>query len=156
MKPVCELEDFHVNKLNVEGVDIEKSNEISVAMSFDYELAFKTDNPLIIKISMKYEVGPNPEDEKPRCPYKINAEITGIFTISEEAPKEQMPFISRVNTLTILYGILRGEVANVTGSFQNGKFILPTVMMQDVVKEVEALKTKARAEKLVEAVAEKK
>ena len=156
MKPVCELEDFHVNKLVVEGIDIEKSNEISVAMSFDYEIAFKTDNPFIVKTVMQYTVGPNTEDDKPRCPYKIQADIEGVFSFREDTLKEHMPIISRINSLTILFGILRGEIANITGSFKNGKFILPTVMMQDVVKEVEALKAKARTEKPAESVAEKK
>ena len=147
MKPVCELEDFHVNKLIVEGVDWEKNGRLSASYGFDYELSCRTDNPHIMKMIMRYSIQPNPQEASPLCPYSIHTEIEGIFSFPEETEELKQEYLCRVNGLTILYGILRGEIANVTGSFKNGKFVLPTVMMQDVVKEVEARKAKEREAK---------
>ncbi len=48
-----------------------------------------------------------------------------------------MQSLVRFNGCTILYGILRGQLANITGSFPNRKLLLPTVMMEDVVKDIE-------------------
>ena len=42
--------------------------------------------------------------------------------------------------MTILYGILRGEIANITGSFKGQKYIIPSIMVQDVVNDTEARK----------------
>jgi hypothetical protein len=58
-----------------------------------------------------------------------------------------MNTLVRVNGVSILYGILRGIIANATGMFPNGKFLLPTVMPQDIVKKIEAEKAAARQAK---------
>ena len=60
--------------------------------------------------------------------------------------EEQMQALIRINGSAILYGILRGEIAVFTGSFPGGKFVLPAVYMQDVVKDVET-KNRARLAK---------
>jgi preprotein translocase subunit SecB len=156
MKSVCELEDFCINKLMIEGLQEEDSEETSVFFGFDYDLSCRTDNQHIIKIVLKYSIGPNPDDPKPRCPYSIHAEMEGIFRFPEDMEDIQMAYLCRVNSLTILYGILRGEIANVTGSCKNGKFILPTVMMEDIVTGIEERKTKEREAKQATCDQEKK
>jgi len=156
VKPVCELEDFHVNKLMIEGVDWESSGRLSASYGFDYDLACRTDNPHLVKVTMRYSIRPNSSDPSPLCPYSIQTEVEGVFSFPEGTDEMKQEYLCRVNGLTILYGILRGEIANVTGSFKNGKFILPTVMMQDIVKEIEERKAKAREEKQIGSEQEKK
>jgi transcriptional regulator with XRE-family HTH domain len=46
------------------------------------------------------------------------------------------------------HGIVRGEIASSTGSFAGGKFNLPTVDMQDVVKAVEERKVRLGARRV--------
>jgi preprotein translocase subunit SecB len=145
LKPACELEDFHLNRLHIEVLDREQSDETSASLSFDYDISCRSDNPFIIKMVMKFSLVPNPDDLSPRCPYAFDVEMEGIFSFPEDIEEKKMAYLCRVNGLTILYGILRGEIATLTGSFRNGKFILPTVMMQEVVKDVEARKSKERA-----------
>ncbi len=144
--PVCELETFNLSKLHVEALNSSADNEFSAMYSFDYNVLCRKDEPRIKKLVMQYSLVPNQEDETPRCPYAIDVEIEGVFSFPDDTPAENIDYLCRVNGLTILYGILRGEIANVTGSFKNGKFILPTVMMQDVVQDIEKRKAEARAE----------
>lgn len=139
---MCELETFNINNLHVESLNADQDGNFSAMVSFDYNILCQKDNPRIKKMVMKFSITPNQEDETPRCPYAIDVEIEGIFSFPDDMPEEKVDLIVRVNGMTILYGILRGEIANVTGSFKSGKFILPTVMMQDVVKDIEARKTK--------------
>jgi preprotein translocase subunit SecB len=149
MKPICELEQFFVNKLQVDWLDPNPDIETeSGKYGFDYDLSCNTENPNIIRMVMRFAFGPHDQDEEVTCPYKIFTEIEGVFNFSEDIEDSKMGYLCRVNSLTILYGILRGEIANITGSFRNGKFILPTVMMQDVVKEVEKRKESERNKKL--------
>ncbi len=145
MKPVCELEDFFVNQLRVDWLkpDPDRTEE-SASFGFEYDLSWHKDNPHRIRMVMQFVLGPNKENEQAPCPYGINTEIEGFFKFSEDIEDEKMGYLCRVNSLTILYGILRGEIANVTGSFRGGKFILPTVMMQDIVKDIEERKAKER------------
>jgi len=142
--PVCELETFNLSKLHVEALNSSDNNEFSAMHSFAYDVLCRKDEPRIKKLVMQYSLVPNQEDEKPRCPYAINVEIEGVFSFPDVTPDDKIDYLCRVNGLTILYGILRGEIANVTGSFKKGKFILPTVMMQDVVQDIEKRKAETR------------
>jgi len=131
-------------KLSVDWLNPEPdSPEESASFGFDYDLSCNKDNPREIRMLLRFSLGPNQEEGSPTCSYNIYAEIEGFFTFSEDLGDDQMGYLCRVNSATILYGILRGEIGNVTGSFRGGKFLLPTVMMQDVVNQVEADKAEA-------------
>lgn len=140
MKPVCDLNNFFLHTLEIRGAKRVEAEHVTMSCSFDYDLACRDDDCRQVRMLLRVKVRPDADEEVQSCPYEINAEIEGFFTFSDELTDDQMGYLIRVNSATILYGILRGEVANVTGSFPSGKFLLPTVMMQDVVKEVEARK----------------
>ncbi len=143
MKPICELNNFFLRHLEISGADKIETTEISLNCAFDYDLFCNDQDDHKIRMVLRIKVTPDMNEEAQTCPYEIKAEIEGFFTFSEELSDKQMGYLVRVNSATILYGILRGEVANVTGSFPSGKFLLPTVMMQEVVKEIEERKEKA-------------
>jgi len=143
MKPVCELNNFFLRNLEVSGADKIDTKEVSMSCAFDYDLFCHDDDCRQVRMVLRVMVGPDNDEENQTCPYEIKAEIEGFFAFSDELSDKQMGYLIRVNSMTILYGILRGEIANVTGSFPSGKFLLPTVMMQDVVKEIEGRKSKA-------------
>jgi len=119
--------------------DPDMKNE-SVSFGVDYDYSCNTNDPYKIRMVMRLVMSPNSEDDASACPYEIFSEIEGYFKFSDDIEAEKMPFFSRVNSLTILYGILRGEIANITGSFKGQKYILPSIMMQDVVNDTEARK----------------
>lgn len=145
MKPVCELDQFFINKLWVEWLKPDPAiDKESVSFGFDYDLSCKKENPRLIRMVMRLILGPNEAEADGTCPYAIDTEIEGFFKFDDDIEDRKVGYLCRVNSLTILYGILRGEIANVTGSFPGGKYILPTVMMQDVVNEIEERKAKER------------
>lgn len=71
----------------------------------------------------------------------IDCRIVGFFLFPEDEEETNMEYLVRVNGATILYGILRGQIAMVSGSFPKGKFNLPAVVMQDVLLEVDRKRT---------------
>lgn len=147
--PVCELEDYSIHKLLVEWMNPADREEESISFGFDYDLSCHSDNPHWIRIVMSFTLGQAANDEQPRCPYTIHAEVEGFFSFPEDIDEKKMAYLCRVNSMTILYGILRGEIANVTGSFPGGKYILPTVMMPEIVDSIEKRKADER-EKVIE------
>lgn len=150
-KPVCELEDFSIHKLLIEWLNPPKSEKESISYGFDYDLICHSDDAHLIKIIMRFWLEQATSNEELHCPpYKLHAEIVGIFSFPEDIDDKKMAYLCRVNSMTILYGILRGEIANVTGSFPAGKYILPTVMMPDVVNEIEKRKDEERQKVLKE------
>lgn len=147
MKLVCNLDDFFLNHIYVTPLDYDvESGRRSGQVAFDYHLTCSCDDDHRIRMQMTFEMKPNPDDERPLCPYEIEAEIVGFFTFPQDLEDKQIAYLCRVNTMTILYGVLRGEVANLTGSFVHGKFVLPTVMMQDIVTDIEEKKRQAEDE----------
>ena len=142
MNLVCELNEFFVRDLQINGTDKIDSKSVSMTYGFDYDLSCKDEDCHQVRMVLRVTLGPDKSEEMRTCPYEIKATIEGFFTFSDELDDKQMAYLVRVNSATVLYGILRGEVASVTGSFPAGKFLLPTVMMQDVVKEIEDRKSK--------------
>ncbi len=140
MNLVCDLNNFFIRQLQVRSIDVLETAAISMNCTFDYDLFCHDKNDHKICMNLRVKVAPDQLEETPTCPYEINAEIQGFFTFADDLSEEQMGYLMRVNSATILYGILRGEIANITGSFPAGKFLLPTVMMQNVVEEIEEIK----------------
>ena len=71
------------------------------------------------------------------CCWNIDVEIAGIFSFPDGTGSSDMQGIIRVNGCTIFYSLLRGHLASVTGVFQSGPYVLPTVNMLEVVKKIE-------------------
>ncbi len=141
MKLVCNLDDFFLNHIHVTPLDYDvNSDKRSGQVAFDYDLASSCDDDHRVRMQMTFQMTASPDDERPLCPYEIEAEIVGFFTFPQDMEDKQIAYLCRVNTMTILYGVLRGEIASITGSFVHGKFVLPTVMMQDVVDDIEERK----------------
>lgn len=147
MQPVCQLEEFVLTRLNIEALDCApETNTGNARISFDYDLAVAADDDHRIRMEMTFSMQSADDQEQASCPYVIEAGIMGFFAFPQDMADEKIAYFCRVNTLSILYGILRGQIATVTGSFPHGKFVLPTVMMQDVVNEIEKRKQAAEAD----------
>ena len=147
MNAVCELDDFFIRNLEINGIDRIEAAAIAITGGFDYDLFCHDKNCRQIRMVFRAFFGPDKDVEPRTCPYEIKATIEGFFTFKDDLNDKQMAYLVRVNSASILYGILRGEIANITGSFPAGKFLLPTVMMQDVVKEIEERKATDRKAK---------
>ena len=146
---VCQLEDFHLTALSVQWNDPKKTGTYTVTNELDYDVGQHQTEKERYRLTLRFMTGP----EKPEpVGYSVAAEIVGFFRFPERTEQSKMDYLVRVNGCTILYGILRGQIANVTGTFPHKKFILPTIMMRDVVLDLE----KAKAEEAKKAKPGKK
>ncbi len=137
MNTVCNLDDFFLKRLSVESLSVDAGGkQEAVSFGIDYSVFCNTENPRQIRMTLDFFLGPD-DDSEVGCRYRIVAQIDGFFTFPDDIEEDHFVYLSRVNCATILYGILRGEIANVTGSFPGGKCLLPTVMMQDMVRDIE-------------------
>jgi preprotein translocase subunit SecB len=142
--PVCHLDEFFMTRVNVAWHEPSQPGNVEIDYLFDYDVARhateKTRFRLAFRVGVKSKT-PAPVD------YSLDCEIVGFFRFPEDSTEESMQRLIRFNGCTILYGILRGQLANITGSFPRQKLILPTVMMEDVVNQIEQEKAQARAAK---------
>lgn len=141
-----ELENYFLEKLKVEFEFPEKGemNLHRIRSGFDYELFKHPDEEL--RRLMRLEVffkGVTKKDEP--IGHQIECVINGEFLIPEEMDVDKREGLLRVNGLSILYSTLRGVLGNLTGSFPGDKLCLPTIMPNELVKEIEERKAAERA-----------
>ena len=67
-----------------------------------------------------------------------------------------MQYLIRYNGCAILYGILRGMLATMTGTFPEGAIRMPTIMVDEIVKKVEGKNVKPIAKKATKKTPRKK
>lgn len=86
-------------------------------------------------------------------PYAINIKVVGFFSFQEPMSNEAMQRMASMNGANILLGIARGIVAQVTGTGQFGKYLLPPVNLVEMFKKqadkqpVKTTKTKTKVKR---------
>ena len=144
-EPVCQLDDFHFTRLAVQWHSPKESGKFEVNYSFDYSIG--QHNTEKNRYRLAFRVGAKSDTPEP-VGYHLNSEIVGFFRFPDGTEQNKMDFLIRFNGCTILYGILRGQVASLTGSFPQKKLVLPTFMMKEIVEGVEHQKAaNAKAKK---------
>jgi preprotein translocase subunit SecB len=152
-QPVCHLEEFYLTRVNVTWVEPPAEvNELDLNLAFDYSVFRHKEDPLRYRLTLRLSSVPQAPDP---MGYQMDCEISGFFRFPEDSTEPKREYLIRVNGCTILYGILRGQFAGITGSFPNRPLLLPTVMMEDVVKEIEAKRAASIAEKAPKNTAKK-
>ena len=131
-KNILQLTDFQLNKIKVDYIKA-KEKALVYYTSIGYKVGQSRDNKNLFRLFFEFKL--KPKNVK-QSGYIIESEIIGYFTFPESFDEEDMQMVVRFNGCTILYGILRGEIANFTGSFPNGKFILPTMDMNEIVTDI--------------------
>ncbi len=119
--------------------EIEANTPIEDSYSFDYEVfRYNTDDRVY---RVDFSVTRLARQGKRKVDTEILAKISGIFSMPESIVEEaQKAFLIRVNGCTVLYGILRGQIAIYSGSFPGQQVLLPTVHMESVLREIDSRK----------------
>ncbi len=143
-EPVCQLDDFFFTRLSVEWHDPLESVQVNFEHSFDYDVGQHSTERTRYRLALRMKAAP--DTPKP-VGYVVHAEIVGLFRFPDGMEQDKMDFLIRLNGCTILYGILRGQIGNLTSVFPQRKLVLPTFMMKDIVEAVEKAKGERRAAK---------
>ena len=139
--PVCHLDEFFMTRVNVAWHEPSQPGSVEIDYLFDYDVARHTTEKNRFRLA--FRLGVKSKTSTP-VDYSLDCEIVGFFHFPENTTDDAMQRLIRFNGCTILYGILRGQLANITGSFPRQKLLLPTVMMEDVVNNIEREKAQAR------------
>ena len=126
--PDCVLNDYKISALQFVA-----NPRIPVTKSLEVECQFcphKDDKEkYIVKLNVKYSGG------KAEKSFSLHVFVNGYFRWrGGYEQKEGDGFLAWVNGGTILYGLIRATVAELTASSECGRVLLPTVMMVDIVR----------------------
>ena len=140
MKNPIQLVNYQFIKFNCNWNDGANSEKNRIAM--DYSVAINNKNPNLYRLD--FLVLSTPQEDSRGI--TLDVHMQGFFQFAEGISKEEMETILRINGSTILYGALRGHVSSMTACFPGGSVLLPTIIMQDVVEQIEANKQAASKE----------
>ena len=141
------LDEFFLTKLNIKHVgSFEKSEEITeqkYIVKVNYDVARNVNKKNMFRLDFRIIIKP----PKSSSGISIDSEMLGFFSFPPKTPEEDMQYLIRINGCAILYSLLRGQVAMVTGTFPNGKVNIPTVVMQDMIKKKRRIKNSVTTKK---------
>ncbi len=145
MPDILQLKDFILTRLHVDWQAPEKPAERvekpEEDLFIDYQVLRNAEAQRSLALEFRVKLTLMGKDTGG---YSIESEIVGFFDFPKSMSEDEMQYLIRVNGGAILYGILRGQIAQATGSFPDGKYLLPAIYMPDVFKQVEATHAKVR------------
>jgi len=144
MSTTLVLNNFFTTKVNISWiVPSDKPKDLKVKVNVDYDVLKHKEDERRFRLALFVKV--RNADAKVKAGWIIDCEMHGDFSFPEDFEDRHIQVAIRVNGSSILYGILRGQIASATGSFPPGKFVLPAVDMQDIVKKREKAREKKQA-----------
>lgn len=137
-----QLDDFFLTRLNVEWrnppIDGDyKVNSLKVQVSYD--LAHHAELPHAYQMTLSV-AGEDVMEKAANAGYKFDAVITGRYHIENAKTPELEARLAVINGISLLYSTLRGLVGSVSGSFEFGKLVLPSINPLSIVEQAEKAK----------------
>lgn len=87
------------------------------------------------RLVLEIQVKPATKQEKEFFPYFVAVRGRAFFSFKDPCPPEQADRTLRLNGASILYGLLRAQVAQITAQSVHGQFLLPTMNFVELAKE---------------------
>ena len=135
MQALLDITEYHVDNVEIRAnPDYKECDVASGNIKVDFDIKQNNDNPLLFMITLFIELN-NSKKALSSAEYKIKFDITGYFSFSEGTPEETVDKMIAPSGLSILYGVARGVLAQITGNFKHGKFILPTLNFIEIIKD---------------------
>lgn len=140
MTEILNLEGFFITKLSAEVIPPKEippegiHQDVNQQIRITYHVARRADDETRYRMQLCVTLSPE------EFGWKIDSEIEGYFKCPNSWEISLREGMIRVNGGTILYGLLRGQLSAFTGSFLPGAFLLPTINMNDVVRQAEEAK----------------
>ncbi len=133
-KSSLKLVNYQFKKINCEWIEEGKQTEGQKGtILFDYKVLRNKKSPNLYRLDLFVSLLPKEDFQG----YHIDTCIVGFFSFEESTTENEMEVLVRVNGISLLYSTLRGHISMLTSNFPKGSLILPSVIIQDIVENVE-------------------
>ncbi len=140
MTDILQLEGFFITKLHAEVVPPKQIPEDGFKLDANHDFNLTYDVAHLVDDETRYRMQLHLSLLPKEFGWKVESTIEGYFKCPDTWEPAMREGMIRVNGGTILYGLLRGQLAAFTGAFPPGAFLLPTVNMTEIVKLAEEAK----------------
>lgn len=149
MKCLFRLDNYQIESVAIaqnEGFDTSlhaHTGEVSSSINISHHMK----KPNKYRLTLGIQVKPKVKMEKEFFPYVIAIKGRAFFTFKSPCPRDEAECTLRLNGASILYGLLRAQVAQITAQSVYGQFLLPAMNFIELDKARREVKT-AKAEKV--------
>ncbi len=132
MSDILQLLHFHLVRLHLDmdpfssGISNQK-----LPIEVECEARSHSENPNLFLLFLQVKNG-GADNQEGGLAFDIQA--VGEFQTPSDWDAEKKAWLVHYNGGMILYGLIRGQVAAVTGSFSCGSLLLPTLNWQEIIK----------------------
>jgi preprotein translocase subunit SecB len=144
MSEVIQLLNFKLIRMSV---DVDPFKNISGDLTFNVETGYDvfvgTGDPCLFMMLLRVKGAAFSQDGGNTGP-SLEVHAVGEFRVPAGIDDAKKDALVKFNGGMILYGLIRGQLAMVTGAFPFGSLLLPTLDWQATVREIESKKAAAQ------------
>jgi preprotein translocase subunit SecB len=132
-----QLVNYRIKRLNFEVVkDFEqiKVKDTSFSTHVDFNLYGTKENPLKYTVEIILKISPL-TDQEVYLPYEIALILQGIFLFEEGMEDEEIGYHLNISCTSMLYGVARNIIHQLTGQSSYGAIIIPAVQFSKIAGE---------------------
>ncbi len=126
MTTPLQLDAYFIDHLEIEALedfdDVRESSDLHIKIEPQHLVC--EGDPLAHQLTLRVPFGPS---EPGSAPYRGSISGRAFFRVSEELDSDQVAKYVLVNGAAILFGLLRGQVSQITAMSRWGTFLLPPV-----------------------------
>jgi preprotein translocase subunit SecB len=134
MQAQLNITNYYVDRIAIQTNDHYKQSEmVAGKINVDFDIKRSNENPLDFIVFMFIELNKN-DDDFALAEYRIMLNIVGFYNFAEGTDEATINNMIAPSGLSILYGMARGVVSQITGNCRHGKFILPTLNFMEIIR----------------------
>lgn len=143
--------EFQLDAYQIESVSVATNAKFDAArpahtgdVSCEVGIAPHRKDATKYRLTLDVQVKPNPKKERDFFAYHVAIKGRAFFTFSAEVPRVDAEHTLRLNGASILYGLLRAQVAQITAQGEHGQFLLPPMNFVELEKGATSPPPKSR------------
>lgn len=128
--------DYHILRINYCRNDTDEDKPIEgIIPDPELEIRVNPDNKNEFVVKLISKILPEKEGSGANCPFEIEFEVIGFFEIEGEIDKEERDFHYGISAPSMLYGVIRTWVSQITAHSGYHSIMMPSVQFADLRKE---------------------
>lgn len=112
-----------------------KASKQSLHVETSIGIAPNTADPCRFMLRLEVKVGPDENTRQSPPAYTVMIRGRAFFAFKKLPTKDEANRFLQLNGVSILYGLLRGNVAQITAQGPHGQFLLPTLNFIELQKQ---------------------
>ncbi|MDR9408828.1 MAG: hypothetical protein RI573_08280 [Balneolaceae bacterium] len=151
MKSPVDFKGYQILKINYVTSPVEEGLPIDGSIPDpEPDIRVNPDNKNKFAVILNSKIIPETDKEDHQCPLELEFEVLGHFELTRDLDEEERIFHMAVSAPSMLYGIVRSWVSQLTSNSEIGTIMLPSVQFADLGEEKDESKEKEGASKSTE------